>query len=162
MTNRQKAKGSSFERKVARYFTEWTGFAWRKTFGSGNMRYKVKSLNEIGDLKAEIEVPFVVECKFHKDISYAKIMKGDCGKLDDWILEIEADQKRSKKFGLLIFKTNLSPIFVFFSPRFNRAGKREQIKSIGLFRRSNYVDYKGRTIITLDKLIGYPFEQVII
>lgn len=161
MASKQKTKGNSFERKIAKKFTEWSGFAWRKTFGSGNMRFKTRSLNEIGDLKSEREVPFVIECKFHKDLSYSKIMKGDCGKLDNWILEMESDQKRSKKLGLLIFKTNLSPIFVLLSPRYNRAGKREHFKNINNLRSRNFVDYKGRTIVALDNLMKQPFEVIL-
>lgn len=63
-------KGKSFERWVARYFTQWTGLKWETTRNSGRT-----------DLKGDIycvskpDLPLVVECKDDKRYSVHAMLK---------------------------------------------------------------------------------------
>jgi len=63
-------KGKSFEREIARYFTEWTGIKWETTRNSGRT-----------DLKGDIycpsipNFPLIVECKHRSAYSVHAMLK---------------------------------------------------------------------------------------
>lgn len=124
-----KAKGSAFERKIARAIDSWwevaSGTFWRSVNSGG--------WKEPGDIapRNAVEFPFVIECKFYKSVNPLDIFKPNMGSshLRTWMVQLnrEIEHARATKKqpslrptdGLLIFKYNGSPTFVAFSLKTN-------------------------------------------
>lgn len=117
-----KAKGSSFERKVANLFSARfepvTGIAqgFRRNPDSGSFfggtnkkRTETHDLDHafFGDLICPEKFKFSVECKSYKSgPSFASIVKGKITQWDDWIKQATQDAESSKKAMMLIMKYN--------------------------------------------------------
>lgn len=117
-----KEKGSAFERVVARRFDVWSGVSkntfWRSTNSGGWV--------EPGDITPrfrenakDIIFPFVVECKFYKNIDFFSRQKKPL--LTCWWEQVTSSQEQShsmtphkKVIRLLILKQNNKPPFAGF------------------------------------------------
>lgn len=74
VSKRSKARGSTFERKIAKMFTDTFtdspfAFVFHKVPASGGLRWKNAS-NTIGDIVTPENFRLVIECKKHADIDY--------------------------------------------------------------------------------------------
>ena len=115
----QKNKGNGWERDVCKYFGELFGGNWTRTLGSGNFlggknafRRQFVSKNQsqmmFGDISAPDEYNVIIECKAYKDISFNKIIDGNCAQLNTWIQQNEDDLKTKgdNSFQMIVFKIN--------------------------------------------------------
>lgn len=118
-----KAKGSGFERDLARYISTWMGskdkelWVWRSP-GSGSV-HSVNSLNEdaSGDLIAlnKNAAPFFDKCsieakKGYNGFSFDTIFKDKKCKLREFWRQAKADAK--DKYPILIFKKTNCPTWI--------------------------------------------------
>lgn len=119
-----RAKGSSFERKVAKMIV--AAFAKQgitkedcyRTPGSGGHKYACKV--DPGDLvlspKLQKLFNFGVECKFYKSLDWAMLLRPDNrrGDFGSWWRQAVKATQGTSKCPLLVFKGNRSDIFVMF------------------------------------------------
>jgi hypothetical protein len=118
MANASKAKGKTFERKIADFLSEKYGQKFIRVpnsgafFGGTNSALRadyparLKS-NLAGDLICPPDFIFVVECKTRKDSASDLVQilaKGESKELDSWLEQVENDAKTVNKQPLLIFK----------------------------------------------------------
>ena len=106
-----RSKGNRFERTIAKWWQEWTGYEFGRVPGSGSLRWK-KTDNITGDLcctddKHARRFPFSIECKSYEDIRFEHILLGNksCKILGFWE-QASRDAKRANKVPILIMKYN--------------------------------------------------------
>lgn len=122
-----KAKGSSFEREICSYLTNWlTGqtkekYFWR-TAASGGIATITQCNNhlagDITSIKPESKFftdLFVIECKVgYRTACFYKLLNGAKDPVRDFWKQVVGDSDKSGKYPLLIFKrTGLKPLVGF-------------------------------------------------
>lgn len=112
MKTNSKNKGSRFERTVAKWFEDWTGYKFSRTPGSGGWAKAKDSFGDIvcTDEKHSRRFPFSIECKNYKDINFEHILLGTktCKIKSFWDQAVH-DASRCNKIPLLIVKYNGMP-----------------------------------------------------
>ena len=78
MSTNSKNKGNRFERTIAKFFQDWTGYKFSRTPGSGGW---AKAKDSFGDLvctdeKHSRRFPFSIECKSYQDLKFEHILLG--------------------------------------------------------------------------------------
>ena len=123
MTSPSKAKGNSFERKVADFLTDLYGEKFIRVPGSGayvggknNHRKQFLHEGQIRNFKGDI-VPgqsfprFNAECKSYKDFPFHQLYAGSTKILDDWLDQLMAVSDPGD-FDILFMKFNRKGEFV--------------------------------------------------
>lgn len=100
MTSPQKAKGSGFEREIAKYLTENYNESFIRAPGSGayvggknQVRKEVLHEGQIRSFKGDV-VPgqsfkrMNIECKFYADFPFHLLLTGDCKVIDAWLEQL--------------------------------------------------------------------------
>lgn len=97
MASKQKVKGSTFERDVAKDLTKMYGDNFTRTIGSGaytggknTIRKDYLTENQIRHHKGDITPPdsfyrMNMECKAYKDFPFHLLFVGKAGIMDEWI-----------------------------------------------------------------------------
>jgi hypothetical protein len=155
MPSRQKAKGNSWERAVAKHLTDVFGANFTRVPTSGAMTggmnadvlerlTKSQKLLLEGDLiPPDHMYKMKIECKSHKTFSFSGVYTEN-KLLDDWI-----EQSRARdKVWFLVFKINNQGKYVCFT--------RNVFKSCDQLSGRNYMTYKKYYYIT--PMDGF-FEQ---
>lgn len=105
-----KSKGNSYERKIAKLFSEWWGEvkSFRRTPMSGGW----SKSRATGDIICPSEFPFDIECKHHKDWELIQLLKSPekCKLMKFWKQAV--DECRPNKKPMLIFTKNNQPDLV--------------------------------------------------
>lgn len=107
-----RAKGSNYERVIAKKLSPIWGGEFSRTPGSGSLHWG--SDNRVaGDIVAppEVNFPFVVECKKHEGWTVENIML-DNGEPKTWWAQVVTDCRRVKKTPMLLFSRNRAKDFV--------------------------------------------------
>ncbi len=123
MPSPQKAKGSGFEREVAKFLSEKYGESFIRAPGSGayvggSNQSRTQFLHEgqIRSFKGDV-VPgqsfskMNIECKFYSDFPFNLVLTGNCKVLDGWIEQLMAVSEKDD-LNLLIMKFNRKGRFV--------------------------------------------------
>lgn len=112
MSTNSKNKGNRFERTIAKFFQDWTGYKFSRTPGSGGW---AKAKDSFGDLvctdeKHSRKFPFSIECKSYQDLKFEHILLGtkSCKILSFWSQAIY-DAERANKIPMLVMKYNNMP-----------------------------------------------------
>ena len=100
MPSPQKAKGSGFEREIAKYLSEKYGESFIRAPGSGayiggknQSRTQILHEGQIRSFKGDI-VPgqtftkMNVECKFYADFPFHLLLSGECKVIDSWLEQL--------------------------------------------------------------------------
>ena len=117
MTSPQKAKGSGFEREVAKFLSDLYGESFIRAPGSGayiggKNQHRTAILHEgqIRSFKGDI-VPgqsfskMNIECKFYADFPFHLLLSGDCKVINTWIEQL-MDVAETGDVNLLFMKFN--------------------------------------------------------
>jgi len=117
LPNPQKAKGSSWERDVARFLTDLYKETFIRAPGSGayvggtnTKRKQMLHEGQIRSFKGDI-VPgqsfpkFNAECKSYKDFPFHQLYSNDCKQLEDWLDQL-IQASDTGDFNILIMKFN--------------------------------------------------------
>ncbi|UXR28888.1 hypothetical protein [Bacillus paranthracis] len=109
-----RAKGSTFERKVAKELTAWWGEEFHRVPASGGLRWGEDN-RVVGDIVAPegSDFPFTIECKKREGWNFEQLIKGT-GEVTSWWLQAVTDRERLNdvtKHPLLVFSKNRSPEF---------------------------------------------------
>lgn len=112
-----KRKGSRFELKVSKWFTDWSTFKFGRTPYSG-ANHQSKDLSSdimCTDEKHAHRCKISIECKNYKDIKFEHILLGNknCDILKFWA-QAKSDAERSKKLPILCMRYNSMPAEEFF------------------------------------------------
>jgi len=123
MTSPQKAKGNSWERKVADHLTALYGEKFLRVPGSGayiggmNVHRK-ETLHEAqvrsfkGDIVPGESFPRLnAECKSYKDFPFHQLFQGSCKILDEWISQC-MDVADEGDFNIIFMKFNRKGMYV--------------------------------------------------
>ena len=150
-------KGSKNERELAHAFEEWTGYKFARVPRSGGLRWQ-RTLDTTGDLIVADtehihEFPFSVETKFHSEVNFWKILRGQKSDLLEFWRQAVEDGERGKKVPIVFFRFNGLPKqywFCIISYKLYRAIKDK------LFFEYGFVNYEN-TIVIFEAL--YLFES---
>jgi len=117
MTSPQKAKGSGFEREVAKFLSELYEESFIRAPGSGayiggknQHRTTVLHEGQVRSFKGDI-VPgqsfskMNIECKFYADFPFHLLLSGNCKVIDGWIKQL-MDVAEDGDVNLLFMKFN--------------------------------------------------------
>lgn len=112
-----KKKGNRFERVVAKYFTDWSGFKFGRTPGSGSFHNNRDLGSDLicNDDKHKNRCCISIECKNYQDIRFEHVLLGNkrCKIFSFWD-QASRDAKRTKKFPILCMRYNSMPRGEFF------------------------------------------------
>lgn len=106
-------KGSKNERELADVFEQWTGYKFARVPRSGGLRWQ-RTLDTTGDIIVADtehihEFPFSVETKFHNEVNFWKILRGQKSDLLEFWDQARGDATRSKKIPIVFFRFNGLP-----------------------------------------------------
>lgn len=100
MPSPQKAKGSGFEREIAKYLSDTYGESFIRAPGSGayvggknTSRKEILHEGQIRSFKGDI-VPgqsftkMNIECKFYADFPFHLLLTGECKVIDAWLAQL--------------------------------------------------------------------------
>ena len=117
MPSPQKAKGSGFEREVAKFLTDTYGESFIRAPGSGayvggknQVRKEVLHEGQIRSFKGDV-VPgqsfgnMNIECKFYADFPFNLVLAGNCKVLDAWLDQLMSVSE-PQDLNLLFMKFN--------------------------------------------------------
>ena len=117
MPSPQKAKGSGFEREIAKFLSELYGESFIRAPGSGayiggknQARTEVLHEGQIRSFKGDI-VPghsfskMNAECKFYADFPFHLMLTGECKQLDSWLEQL-LDVEDEGDLNILFMKFN--------------------------------------------------------
>jgi hypothetical protein len=127
MPSPQKAKGSGWEREVAKFLTDMYKTQFIRAPGSGayiggfnTQRKTTLTENQVRSFKGDI-VPgegfenLNIECKFYSDFPTLQLLSGSCKQLDGWIGQ-GLDVADPDDFSILFLKFNRKGSFVLVKP----------------------------------------------
>ena len=128
MPSPQKAKGSGFEREVAKFLSEKYGESFIRAPGSGayvggknQVRKQMLHEGQIRSFKGDI-VPghsfpkMNAECKFYADFPFHLLLSGECKQLDSWLEQL-LDVEDDGDLNILFMKFNRIGKFVVVQPK---------------------------------------------
>ena len=128
MPSPQKAKGSGYERDVAKFLTETYGESFIRAPGSGayvggknQSRKEFLHEGQIRSFKGDI-VPgqsfpkMNAECKFYADFPFHLLLTGDCKQLDSWLDQL-LDVEDEGDLNILFMKFNRKGQYVCVQPK---------------------------------------------
>jgi len=141
MTSPQKAKGSGFEREVAKFLSDLYGESFIRAPGSGayiggknQHRTAVLHEGQVRSFKGDI-VPgqsfskMNIECKFYADFPFHLLLSGDCKVINTWIEQL-MDVAEAGDVNLLFMK-------------FNRKGRYVAVQCGSTWITDNFVYYSS-------------------
>ena len=129
MSNPQKAKGSGFEREVAKFLSDLYGESFIRAPGSGayiggknQSRTQVLHEGQIRSFKGDI-VPgesfprLNAECKFYADFPFNLVLAGECKVLDGWLDQM-MEVAEPDDLNVLFMKFNRKGRFVVVQTKY--------------------------------------------
>ena len=128
MPSPQKAKGSGFEREIAKYLSETYGESFIRAPGSGayvggknQVRKEMLHEGQIRSFKGDI-VPghsfskMNAECKFYANFPFHLLLTGECKQLDLWLDQL-LDVEDEGDLNILFMKFNRIGQYVAVQPK---------------------------------------------
>jgi len=161
MPSPQKAKGSGFEREIAKYLSEKYGESFIRAPGSGayvggknQTRKEVLHEGQIRSFKGDV-VPgqsfkkMNIECKFYADFPFHLLLTGECKVIDGWLDQL-MDVADPNDINILFMK-------------FNRKGRYLAVQSKLTWVSDNFLYYTSKNqgdwmIFEFDSFFQYNTE----
>jgi hypothetical protein len=110
-----KAKGSEFERKVAKALSTWWGEQFQRTPMSGGLHWKDDN-RVAGDIVTPPDsiYPWTTECKKREGWDLEQVLKGT-GEVEKWWSQSVRDGERVSLRPLLVFSKNFAPNYLMMT-----------------------------------------------
>lgn len=110
-----KAKGSEYERKIAKQLSAWWGEQFQRTPMSGGLHWKNDN-RVAGDIVTPPDsvYPWTTECKKREGWELEQVLKGT-GDVEKWWNQSVADGQRVNLRPLLVFSKNFAPSYVMMT-----------------------------------------------
>lgn len=158
-----KAKGSEYERKIARLLSEYWGEEFHRTPMSGGLHWKDDN-RVAGDIVTPPTsiYPWTTECKKRQEWGFEQVLKGT-GEVESWWKQSERDGERVGLRPLVIFAKNFSPNYMMFA--YEDAKKFATELGIEELPFNHFVVHKegtARIICVLEDFIKHVPKQVVI
>lgn len=113
-----KAKGDTYERKIAKKLTEWTGLKFERVPASGGLHWK-KDNRVYGDIVTnDPDFPFTIECKARESWNMDSLINGS-KEVEKWWKQAIADAWATGKEPMVIFTRNRQPDYIMFRGKAN-------------------------------------------
>lgn len=112
-----KRKGSKFELKVSKWFTEFSGYKFQRVPYSGANHQNRDLASDImcSDERHAHRCKISIECKSYQDIRFEHILLGNKGcKIVQFWKQASSDAQRAKKIPILVMRYNSMPSTEFF------------------------------------------------
>ncbi len=111
MAVNSKAKGDTYERKIAKKLTDWTGLKFERVPASGGLHWK--SDNRVyGDIVTnDPDFPFIIELKNRESWNMDSLINGS-KEVENWWKQVTADAKATGKEPMVIFSRNRQPDYL--------------------------------------------------
>ena len=112
-----KRKGSKFELKVSKWFTEFSGYKFQRVPYSGANHQNRDLASDImcSDERHAHRCKISIECKSYQDIRFEHILLGNKGcKIVKFWKQASSDANRAKKIPILVMRYNSMPSTEFF------------------------------------------------
>lgn len=153
-----KAKGSEFERRVAKVLSKWWGEEFHRTPASGGLHWHEDN-RVAGDIVTpeKSKFPFTVECKKREEWMLEQIIKGT-GEIEKWWTQALGDSERVGLKPLLIFSKNFAPNYVMMHLDDFMGIDIESKVEISFF--TFYKNGSSRAILLLDDLVKIKKDSV--
>lgn len=119
MAINSKHKGNKYEREIAKWLSDWTGYEFNRVPQSGGLRWK-KADNITSDVICTDpdhvnKFPFSIECKSYKEIDFSHvILEKKTSVVDKFWDQAKSDAERGGKLPLLFMKYNRMSKGVYF------------------------------------------------
>lgn len=111
MAVNSKAKGDTYERKIAKKMTEWTGLKFERVPASGGLHWKEDN-RVYGDIVCNVEdFPFVIELKCRESWNMDSLINGS-KEVEKWWKQVTADATATGKEPMVIFTRNRQPDYL--------------------------------------------------
>lgn len=107
-----KAKGSDYERKIAKLLSDWFGEEFHRVPASGGLRWGTDN-RVVGDITTspDSKFPFTVECKKREGWDFEQVLKGT-GEVEQWWEQSSRDGERASLLPIVIFSKNFAPNYL--------------------------------------------------
>jgi hypothetical protein len=121
--SKSKSKGYRFECEIAKKLSDWSGMNFVRVPASGALRWNNDETWIYGDVLPPSNIPIVIECKFHANISLENLLRQD-SKIIEWWKQCEEDSKRANENlridtqPVVIFRRNLTPSKIMMREEF--------------------------------------------
>jgi len=155
-----KAKGSEYERKVARQLSQWWGEEFHRTPMSGGLHWKEDN-RVAGDIVTPPEslYPFTTECKKREGWDLEQVLKGT-GDVESWWQQSVSDGERVKLKPLLIFSKNFAPsYFMIRLEDFERIASFKKGRIAFNFFIISIVDKEPRIVCKLEDFLKHVVKE---
>lgn len=114
MATNSKRKGNSYELKIAKKMTEWTGLKFERVPASGGLHWR-KDNRVYGDIVTnEPGFKYVVECKNREKWNMDNLFKGSA-EVEKWWEQVTKDAVATGKQRMVIFTRNQQPDYIMLS-----------------------------------------------
>lgn len=111
MAVNSKAKGDTYERRIAKKLTEWTGLKFERVPASGGLHWREDN-RVYGDIVTnDPDFPFVIECKCREEWNMDSLINGS-KKVEKWWQQVTADAEATGKQPMVIFSRNRQPDYI--------------------------------------------------
>lgn len=105
-----RAKGATFERKIAKMLTEALGIEFKRSPGSGAYATVNKMGAFKGDIITESPFPYCIECKKYADFNLEDLVTGTKSGILKWFEQLNREKGKDK--GILIFQRDHGKIMM--------------------------------------------------
>lgn len=111
MATNSKRKGNSYELKIAKKMTEWTGLKFERVPASGGLHWKQDN-RVYGDIVCNMpDFPFVIEAKCRESWNMDSLINGS-KEVEKWWKQVTADAEATGKQPVVIFTRNRQPDYM--------------------------------------------------
>lgn len=148
-----RSKGGSYERRIAKKFSEWCGFEVRRTPSSG-------ALMKTGDIfpvvpENMVRFPFSIELKNRESWDFKELFdrKNKVGIFSYW-KQCTSDADMSNRVPMLVFTKNGSPDYCM-------TDNREIVRIISGREVGSVVTSDGYIVFELEALFSFSFSVVV-
>lgn len=116
MATNSKRKGNSYELKIAKKMTEWTGLKFERVPASGGLHWAADN-RVYGDIVCNVpDFPFVIEVKCRESWNMDSLINGS-KEVEKWWKQVTADAEATGKQPMVIFTRNRQPDYVMLKVR---------------------------------------------
>ena len=111
MAVNSKVKGDTYERKIAKKLTEWTGLKFERVPASGGLHWREDN-RVYGDVVTnDPDFPFVIELKNRESWKMDSLINGS-KEVEKWWKQVTADAEATGKEPMVIFSRNRQPDYI--------------------------------------------------
>ena len=151
MAVNSKTKGDTYERKIAKKLTEWTGLKFERVPASGGLKW-AEDNRVYGDIVTnDPDFPITIECKNREEWNMDSLINGS-KKVAAWWNQVTDDTAVTGNAPMVIFTRNLQPDYVMI-----RAESFEE----GLLELKSYLEFMMEVVVSGEHVMIFKLDELI-